>query len=792
MTDSPRDAATDTAGTDFIRQIIDDDLADGHHDGRVVTRFPPEPNGYLHIGHAKAICLNFGIAEDYADRAATRCHLRFDDTNPTTESEAYAASIREAVRWLGFEWDDLYYASDYFERLYAYAVQLIRQGDAYVDSQNEEAIRKNRGTVTEPGVDSPYRTRSVKVNLDLFERMRAGEFEEGAHVLRAKIDMGSPHMILRDPLLYRIRHAHHYRTGDDWCIYPMYDYAHCLEDAIEGVTHSLCTLEFDNNRRVYDWVLEHCLPTDELDDRPHQYEFSRLNLDYTVMSKRKLLELVEGDYVDGWDDPRLPTVLGLRRRGVRPSAIRAFCDAVGVTRTEGRVEISLLEHAIRDDLNYVAPRVMAVLDPLKVTVTNFPEGDTDWIEAPYWPHDVPREGSRRVPFTRTLYVERDDFREDPPDGFYRLAPGREVRLRYGYFITCDEVVRDASDRVVELRCSYDPKTRGGDAPDGRNPRGTIHWVSATEAVPLVARLYDRLFDVPAPEDGAADYKEHLNPASLVTQDGFAEPAVRDHPPATRFQFERQGYFWPDPEDSAPLSDAEGALVFNQIVSLRDTWARREQEATHAEQEARRREKEALKDEQRRLAAARRHPTDALDPEQEARYDRLLRTYDLDEDDAAVLAADEAVARFYEQAVGAYDAPQSVANWVVNDLMRARKDRALADLRVDPEALAALARLTDDDVVSTRAAREVFDEMLETGRAPETIVDARSLRQLDDRDALRQAVETVVAQHPDEAERYRAGKKGLIGFFMGRVMAATRGTANPELARQLLQDALAGG
>ncbi|HEX7070755.1 MAG TPA: glutamine--tRNA ligase/YqeY domain fusion protein, partial [Rhodothermales bacterium] len=490
-------------GTNFIRAIVDEDVRAGRYE-RIVTRFPPEPNGYLHIGHAKAIVLNFGIARDFDGI----CNLRFDDTNPETEDIEYVESIQRDVRWLGYDWDArCYYASDYFEKLYAFAEELIRKGLAYVDSQSEEEIRAGRGTVTEPGKLSPYRERSVEENLDLFRRMRAGEFPDGAHVLRAKGDMASTNMKMRDPLLYRIRHAHHYRTGDDWCIYPMYDYAHPLSDAIEGISHSLCTLEFDNNREVYDWVLDSLFP----EPRPHQHEFARFALDYTIVSKRKLLELVKGGYVRGWDDPRMPTLAALRRRGVTPEAIRDLMERVGVAKVNSRTDIAMFEHAIRDDLNFRAPRVMCVLRPLKVVIENFPEGRTDWLDASYWPHDVPKEGTRKVPFTRELYIEQDDFMENPPRRYYRLSPGQEVRLRYGYLITCREVVKDAAGNVVELRCTYDPDSRGGNAPDGRVVRGTIHWVSAAHAVPCEVRLYDRLFKVPDPESGEGSFLDNLNP-----------------------------------------------------------------------------------------------------------------------------------------------------------------------------------------------------------------------------------------------------------------------------------------
>ncbi len=605
-------------------------------------------------------------------------------------------------------------------------------------------------------------------------------------MLRAKIDMASPHMILRDPILYRIKHAHHYRRGDEWCIYPMYDFAHPLEDAIEGVTHSLCTLEFDTNRVLYDWVLEHCLEPEELPQRPRQYEFARLNLDYTIMSKRKLLQLVEEGHVAGWDDPRLPTLAGLRRRGVTPAAIRTFCEEVGVTRTESRVQLSQFEHAIRDDLNTKAPRVMAVLDPLKVVVTNFPEDETDWIEAPHWPRDIDKDGSRAVPFTRELYVERDDFREDPPEGFFRLAPGREVRLRYGYFVTCEEVIKDEAGRVVELRCTYDPETRGGDAPDGRNPSATLHWVSARHGVPATIRLYDRLFGVPAPDAGEEDFTAHLNPDSLVTVEGFVEPSVAQlAAEGRRLQFERQGYFWPDPEDSTP-----DALVFNRIVSLRDTWAKIEDEQEAVDMEALRREKEREKERQRqRSLAAQRDPAEDLEGKQRARFERYRDELGLSRKDAAVLAGNDDLAAFFEAALEAHPAPQSVANWAINELLGAVKNRPLAALPFDAEQFARLVTLVDEAVISTRAAQDVLAEMIETGNDPDAIVEEKGLEQIADTEALAGVVDDVLSDNPKEVARYRDGETKLLGFFMGQVMRATRGTANPELARAVLREKL---
>ncbi|HKV08109.1 MAG TPA: glutamine--tRNA ligase/YqeY domain fusion protein [Thermoanaerobaculia bacterium] len=549
---------------DFIREMVASDHAAGKHGGRVVTRFPPEPNGFPHIGHAKSICLNFGLAQEFGGV----CHLRFDDTNPETEDQKYVDAIQRDVRWLGFDWGDkLFFTSDYFEKLYDFAVQLIRLGKAYVDSLSEDEIREYRGTVTEPGRPSPYRDRSVEENLDLFARMRAGEFPDGAHVLRAKIDMASPNMKMRDPLFYRIKRATHYHRGDAWCIYPFYDFAHPLSDAIEGITHSLCTLEFENNRDIYDWLVD-TLP---FPDPPRQTEFARLNLNYTVMSKRKLLALVEQKLVSGWDDPRMPTLSGLRRRGFTPEAIRDFCHRVGVAKANSTVDVTFLEHCQREDLNPQVPRVMCVLRPLKVVIENYPENQVEELDGPFYPHDVPKEGSRRIPFSRTLYIERDDFAEVPPKGFHRLSPGREVRLRYAYLVRCESVVKDASGEIVEVRCTYDPETRGGSAPDGRKVPGTLHWVSADHSKPVEVRLYDRLFRVERPDLEEGSFETYLNPNSLEILSGRLEPAALDPALGERLQFERQGYFFHDPVDSTPEHP-----VFNRIVPLRDSWAQEAQ------------------------------------------------------------------------------------------------------------------------------------------------------------------------------------------------------------------------
>ncbi len=546
---------------DFVREIVERDLAEGKH-ASVITRFPPEPNGYLHIGHAKSICLNFGIAAEYGGR----CNLRFDDTNPEKEEAEYARAILEDVRWLGFDWGaHLHHASDYFETLYEMAELLIREGKAYVDSLSAEEIREHRGTLTEPGRESPHRDRPMEESLDLFRRMRAGEFEDGAHVLRAKIDMASPNMNMRDPVLYRIRKEEHHRTGDRWPIYPMYDYAHPISDAIEKITHSLCTLEFEDHRPLYDWLVE-TLP---LPARPRQYEFARLNLNYTVMSKRKLLRLVQERHVDGWDDPRMPTLAGYRRRGVPPSAIRAFCDRVGVARRENVIDVALLEHTIREELNRTAPRVMGVLRPLKVVIENYDAAAKEWFETPNNAEDA-AAGSRRVPFGREIWIERDDFMEEPPKKFFRLAPGREVRLRSAYFITCTGVVKDEAGEIVELRATYDPATRGGDAPDERRPKATLHWVAAADAIDVEVRLYDRLFRVEDPEnvEEGSDFLANINPDSLeVIPHAKLEPSVREAAAGARYQFERLGYFALDPDSR------EGRLVFNRIVTLKDAWAK---------------------------------------------------------------------------------------------------------------------------------------------------------------------------------------------------------------------------
>jgi glutaminyl-tRNA synthetase len=769
-------------GLDFVRAIVADDLRAGRY-RTIVTRFPPEPNGYLHIGHAKAILLSWGIAQE----TGGRFHLRFDDTNPETEDVRYVESIQDTIRWLGADWGEhLYFAADYFERMYAFAEFLVQRGLAYVDSSSEEEIREARGTVTSPGRPTRDRDRPREESLDLFRRMRAGEFADGAHVLRARIDLASPNMLMRDPVIYRIRHAHHYRTGDRWCIYPLYDYAHPLEDAIEGITHSLCSLEFDNNRAVYDWVVEHWQDFVRSEGgtpaRPHQYEFARGELEYTITSKRKCLALVKDGFVSGWDDPRMATLAGLRRRGVTPEALRSFWDRMGVAKFNSRIDIAKLDFAIRDDLNTRAPRVLCVLDPLKVVLTNYPEGESESFDAPSWPHDVPKEGSRPLPFSRELWIDRGDFAEDPPKGFHRLRPGGEVRLRHAYVVRCEEVVKDDAGRVVELRCSYDPATRGGATPDGRTVKGTIQWVSAAHALPCEVRLYDRLFTVPDPDAREEDFRTFLNPESLVVVRGaLIEPSVRDDQPGSRYQFERVGYFCSDPVDSA--SDA---LVFNRTVTLRDTWAKAAEPQPKAA-------KRPPKD--RAAPATGPRPEGAMEvvrsPELERKRARFVAELGLAPADAEVLTRDEEVAGVFESTVGLGAPPRSVANWIVNVVLLEVKERGIVELAFTPAELGELIAMVEDGTLSSAAGKTVLAEMVRGGGAPAEIVERRGLRQVSDAGALAPAVDAVLAENAARAAEYRAGKTGLLGFFVGQVMRKSGGSANPEMVRRLVEERLRG-
>lgn len=780
------ESGSDEPRSNFLSSMIEAHLKEGRYQ-TVVTRFPPEPNGYLHIGHAKSICLNFGLA----DRFGGRCHLRFDDTNPVAEDVEYVESIQNDVRWLGFDWGEhLYFASDYFEQMYSWAEDLVRAGKAYVDSQTIDEIREGRGSLTEAGTASRYRDRSVAENLDLFGRMRAGEFVDGTHVLRAKIDMGNPNMLMRDPLLYRIRHAHHHRTGDTWCIYPMYDFAHCLEDAIEHVTHSICTLEFENNRELYDWLIDNV----DVPARPRQYEFARLALNYTMMSKRTLRTLVEQGTVTGWDDPRMPTLAGLRRRGYTPSAIRLFCDLIGVSKANSRVDFAKLEYAVRTDLNPEVPRVMAIVDPLKVVITNYPEGSDDLeqveqLDASLYPHDVPKEGSRAVPFAREIYIERDDFMRDPPKKYRRMAPGREIRLRYAYFVTCQSVVEDADGTVIEVHCTYDPATRGGAAPDGRKVKGTIHWVAAPTAVPAEFRVYDQLFAVEVP--GGDDLEQQLNPASLTVHRGVVEPSIASDAPGTRYQFERTGYFISDTTDSKP-----GALVFNRIVALRDSWAKQTpttaKGATRADVTASSAPSKGPDTRPKKLSKTEiRTRIRAQDADLTARYARYQAELGLDEGDADLLSGDTALADFFEAALAAYSATAAVTRWIVNEVMRVSDDGDVSALPFGGAAVARVAELVDEGRLSATAGKEVITILAAEGGDADEIVATRGLEQVSDEAALAQAVDAVLAANAGQVARFRDGNPQLLGFFVGNVMKATGGKADPKLTRALLQARLNG-
>jgi len=770
-------ATPNEPGSNFLRAIIEEDLRNGKND-TVVTRFPPEPNGYLHIGHAKSICVNFGLAQTYGGR----CHLRFDDTNPEKEEQEYIDAIQRDVRWLGFDWGEhLFHGSDFFEEMYDLAEGLIGAGKAYVDSQTEDEIRATRGTVTEPGTKSPYRDRGVEENLDLFRRMRASEFPDGAHVLRARIDMGAENMKMRDPLLYRIRHATHPHRGDAWCIYPFYDYAHALEDAFEGITHSFCTLEFENNRELYDWVLDN-VPR-KWHPRPYQYEFARLFLGYTVMSKRKLLQLVKEGRVSGWDDPRMPTLAGLRRRGVTPEAIRAFSDRIGVAKANSMVDLAALEACIRDDLNVRSPRAMAVLDPLRVVIENYPEDKAEAFDVPSWPRDVGKIASRPVPFSRVLYIERADFMEHPPKKFFRLAPGREVRLRSAYLITCIEVMKDHQGEVVELRCTYDPASRGGSAPDGRKVKGTLHWVSAAHAVDAEVRLYDRLFAVENPGAGGVDFHQHLNPHSLEVVNAKLEPGLAGADPGAHYQFERLGYFFVDPVDSK-----EGRPVFNQVVPLKDSWAKIAKGPTASEQPSPQTPESPTPE----TGPAAKPERPARDAAEEARFRLYVEDRGISADAADLIARDHSLANFFAEALAAHPNAQGIANWIVNDLMRELKDRSVAQLPFGGAEIGRLVGLIDNGRISTRIAKDVLEEMLTTGADPETVVTERGLEVLDDRAVLEVIVDRLIADYPDKVAAYRGGRTGLLGFFIGQVMRETQGRADPQQVRALLGEKLQAG
>ena len=759
----------------FLRALVAADQARGAYGGRVVTRFPPEPNGYLHIGHAKSICLNFGLAAEFGGV----CHLRYDDTNPSTESVEYANAILEYVKWLGFDpGDKVFYASDYFGKIYDFAVHLVNKGKAYVCDLSDEQIREHRGSTSEPGRDSPYRERSVQENLVLLEGMRNGEFAEGSRVLRAKIDMANPNFKMRDPLLYRIRFAHHYRTGETWRIYPFYDFAHCLSDAIEGITHSICTLEFENNRELYDWILREC----DIPDPPHQYEFARLNLTWTVMSKRRFLRLVNEGHVSGWDDPRMPTLAGLRRRGVPPEALRALADRVGVAKANSVVEVELFENLLRDDLNRRAPRGMAVLQPLRVTLSNWPTGRVETLHVPLVQGEP---ATRPLALSGSLYLDRDDFAETPPKGWHRLAPGTEVRLRHACVIRCDEVVKNAAGEVVELRCTADLDTLGGRTPEGRKVKGVVHWVDTATAVPVEARLYDRLVSVEKPS--ADDFLSELNPTSLKVVTAWVEPAIVAPGASAHWQFERTGYFYRDPADAAA-----GKTAFNRTVTLREGWS-----ATAEAPAAETAERTAVVAEQPGAPKA-------LDSAVAARRDALVARWGLTDSLARPLAGDPETAALFEASAAGGNA-LAIASFIVNVVvgeLRAGgprdggprdggpRDGGRSAATLDGGALGRLVGLVEGGTLGAAQARRVLTVLLAEGGDPAAIVAREGLARVDDPAQVEAWVQATLAAYPNEVARYQAGQTTLLGFFVGKVLKLSGGRADAPLAQSLVARLLA--
>ena len=741
---------------DFLRTIVEEDLKSGKNT-KIITRFPPEPNGFPHIGHAKSIVINFGIANDYNGQ----CNLRMDDTNPTTEDTQFVEALKDAVEWLGFEWEgSVRFTSDYFPKLYDYAVELIKMEKAYVDSLSEEEIREYRGSVTEAGRRSKYANRSVEENLDLFERMKNGEFKDGEHVLRAKIDMSASNMQMRDPLLYRIRHSHHFRTGDEWSIYPMYDFAHCLSDYIEGVSHSICTLEFENNRAIYNWVLDTLGLTPS---RPYQYEFARLGINYTVMSKRKLLELVNTGKVSGWDDPRMPTIAGYKRRGYTPQSILNFCDSIGVAKANSMVDVAQLEFAIRDDLNTKVPRVLCVLDPLKVTITNY-DGFEE-IDAPYYPHDVPKEGSRILPFSREIYIERDDFMENPPKGYFRLTPEQPVRLRHAYIISCKEVIKDANGKIIEIKAEYYPDSKSGSDTSGIKVKSAIQWVSAKEAKKIEVRLYDRLFLNEAPQG-----VEDINPNSLkVIKNALIEPAVITERKDERFQFERLGYFYADPID---YSDEKP--VFNKIVGLKDSYAKKTKTT------------DSIPKPQNKKVQIDGEVV-AMSEAQQALFDKYTNELKLNSEVANTLARDEKLSKFYEEALSVLNSPIALANIVTSEVARELKQSD--ELKFGAKQIAELVKMVDDEIISNKIAKQVYEEMAKSGENPSVIVEDKGLIQISDPAKITPIIDEIIANNPDNVEKFKAGNSKLLGFFVGQVLKATGGKANPKVVNQLVTQKL---
>ena len=751
---------------DFLHAIVNKDLKSGKYK-EVITRFPPEPNGFPHIGHAKSICINFGIASDFKGH----CNLRMDDTNPTKEDTKYVEALKDAVEWLGFNWgENVCFTSDYFDKIYDYAIKLIKMDKAYVDSVNEEQMRENRGTVTQAGVRSKFANRTIEENLNLFEKMKNGEFKDGEHVLRAKIDMGAANMKLRDPLLYRIRHAHHFRAGDKWCIYPMYDFAHCLSDYIEGVTHSICTLEFENNRDIYNWVLD----TLKLElPRPYQHEFARLGINYTVMSKRKLLELVDGKYVDGWDDPRMPTIAGYKRKGYTKESILNFCDQIGVAKANSMVDVAQLEFSIRDDLNKKVPRVMCVLDPLKVTILNY-EGSED-LDASYYPHDVPKEGSRKVPFSKEIYIERDDFSLNPEKGYFRLTPTQAVRLRHGYIITCEEVIKDENGNICELKVKYYPDSKSGSDTSGIKVKSAIQWVSSKEAKQIEVRLYDRLFKNEAPEG-----IEDLNPHSLkIVKNALIEPAVILEKIDERFQFERQGYFYADPVDYTDKKP-----VFNKIVGLKDSWGKKTKtEKSNSKNEEKNETKKQAKNEQVVGEVT------AMSEKEKVLFEKYSNELGLNAEVSNILARDEKLSSFYEEALSTLNSPISLANIIVTEVARELKDKEINQLKFTAEQIAQLVKILDTGTISSKIAKQVFEEMVKSGENPSKIVEDKGLIQISDPAIISPIIDEVIAKNPDNVAKFKEGNTKLLGFFVGQVLKSTGGKANPKVVNQLVAQKL---
>ncbi len=741
---------------DFLRRIVEEDLKSGKYE-EIVTRFPPEPNGFPHIGHAKSITINFGIAKDYDGH----CNLRMDDTNPTTEDTQYVEALKDAVEWLGFEWENkVRYTSDYFHQIHAYAIKLIKMDKAYVDSLVEDEIREYRGTVTSIGKRSRYANRSIEENLELFEKMKNGEFQEGEHILRAKIDMSSPNMKMRDPLLYRIRHTHHFRAGDEWAIYPMYDFAHCLSDYIEGVSHSICTLEFENNRDIYNWVLD----TLGLEPpRPYQHEFARLNINYTVMSKRKLLELVQDSVVSGWDDPRMPTIAGYKRRGYTPQSILNFCEQIGVAKANGVVDVSQLEFCIRDDLNTKVPRVMCVLDPLKVTITNY--NGSEEIEASYYPHDVPKEGSRNLPFAKEIYIERDDFEENPSKGYFRLTPNQSVRLKYAYIITCKEIIKDTEGKIIEIKVEYHQDSKSGEDRSDIKVKSAIQWVEVKRAKKIEVRLYDRLFTNEAPQG-----VEDINPNSLkIIKNALIEPAVITDKPNERFQFERQGYFYADPIDYT-----DEAPVFNKIVALKESSTKKKKAPQPTKVQAKKTQIDG--------------EVTPMNQEQEILFERYTKLK-LNSEVANTLARDKKLSSFCEEALTAFNSPSGIANMVTNEVARELKNKEINELKFTPKQIAQLIKMIDDETISTKIAKQVYEEMVKSGESPTKIVESKDLKQISDPAILLHIIDKIIAKNPENVEKFRGGNSKLLGFFVGQVLKATRGKGNPMVVNELVGERL---